>query len=72
MCVRCEIYPSMFYILLPATGMHDYDYEKNGFISNDDKYLDSTTERQDLCTNVTTMSDERSRSDCRRRNSTIN
>ena len=59
MCLDAEIYPSMGYLLpLPATGMYDYAKEK-GFISNDDKYLDSITERQDLCVNMTTMSDEK-------------
>ena len=59
MCLDAEIYPSMGYLLpLPATGMYDYAKE-NGFISNDDKYLDSITERQDLCVNMTTMSDEK-------------
>ena len=59
MCLDAEIYPSMGYLLpLPATGMYDYAKE-HGFISNDDKYLDSITERQDLCVNMTTMSDEK-------------
>ena len=49
----------MGYLLpLPATGMYDYAKE-HGFISDDDKYLDSITERQDLCVNMTTMSDEK-------------
>ncbi len=59
MCLKAEIYPSMGYLLpLPATGMYDYAREK-GFITDENKYLDSITERQDLCVNMTTMSDEK-------------
>jgi anaerobic magnesium-protoporphyrin IX monomethyl ester cyclase len=59
MCLEAEIYPSMGYLLpLPATGMYDYAREK-GFITDENKYLDSITERQDLCVNMTTMSDEK-------------
>lgn len=36
-----------------------YEYAKtHGFITNEDQYLDSITERQDLCLNMTQMSDE--------------
>ena len=36
-----------------------YEYaKKNSFITNEDAYLDSITERQDLCLNMTSMSDE--------------
>ncbi len=57
MCFEAKIYPSMGYLLpLPATGMYDYAKE-NGFIINEDAYLDSITERQDLCVNMTKMSD---------------
>ena len=36
-----------------------YDYAlKNGYIKNEDEYLDLITERQDLCLNMTAMSDE--------------
>ena len=57
MCFEAKIYPSMGYLLpLPATGMYDYAKE-NGFIVNEDAYLDSITERQDLCVNMTRMSD---------------
>ncbi len=59
MCFEAKIYPSMGYLLhLPATGMYDYA-KKHGYIKNDDKYLDAITERQDLCLNMTTMSDEK-------------
>ena len=36
-----------------------YDYAKaNGFITDEDRYLESITERQDICINMTKMSDE--------------
>ena len=58
MCKSAGIYPSMGYLLpLPSTGMYDYAL-KNGYIKNEDEYLDLITERQDLCLNMTAMSDE--------------
>ncbi|MDC3075941.1 B12-binding domain-containing radical SAM protein [Paracoccaceae bacterium] len=58
MCLEARIYPSIGYLLpLPATGMYDYAI-KNGFITDQNKYLDSITERQDLCLNMTQMGDE--------------
>ena len=37
-----------------------YEYaKKHKYIIDDDKYLDSITERQDLCVNMTSMSDEK-------------
>ena len=58
MCKSAGIYPSMGYLLpLPSTGMYDYAL-KNGYITNEDKYLDLITERQDLCLNMTKMSDD--------------
>ena len=58
MCLEAGIYPSIGYLLpLPATGMYEYA-KKNSFITNEDAYLDSITERQDLCLNMTSMSDE--------------
>ena len=61
MCLEAKIYPSIGYLLpLPATGMYDYA-KKNGYINNEDKYLDSITERQDLCLNMTSMTDEKVR-----------
>ena len=49
MCLKAKVYPSIGYLLpLPATGMYDHAL-KHGFIKNEDKYLDSITERQDLC-----------------------
>ena len=36
-----------------------YDYAKvNGYITDEDKYLESITERQDITINMTRMSDE--------------
>ena len=58
MCLEAKIYPSIGYLLpLPATGMYDYAKENN-FIRDEDAYLVSITERQDLCLNMTKMSDE--------------
>ena len=58
MCRSAGIYPSMGYLLpLPSTGMYDYAL-KNGYIKDEDKYLDLITERQDLCVNMTQMSDQ--------------
>lgn len=57
MCLKANVYPSIGYLLpLPSTGMYDFAKE-NGFITNEDAYLDSITERQDLCLNMTKMSD---------------
>ncbi len=59
MCYEANIYPSMGYLLpLPATGMYEYA-KKHRYITDDDKYLDSITERQDLCINMTSISDEK-------------
>ena len=58
MCLNAKIYPSMGFLLpLPYTGMYQYAKEK-GLIVDEDAYLDSITERQDLCFNMTQMSDE--------------
>ena len=36
-----------------------YDYAKaNGFITDEDQYLESITERQDICLNMTKMSND--------------
>ena len=36
-----------------------YDYAKaNGFITDEDRFLESITERQDICVNMTKMTDE--------------
>ena len=56
MC-KDAIYPSMGsyyrYLLLECSYAL-----KNGYIVNEDRYLDLITERQDLCVNMTKMSDE--------------
>jgi radical SAM superfamily enzyme YgiQ (UPF0313 family) len=58
MCLASGIYPSIGYLLpLPSTKMYDYAVN-NGFISNEDHYLDQITERQDLCLNMTRLESE--------------
>ena len=57
-CLKAGVYPSIGFLLpLPATGMYDYAKMK-GFITDEDKYLESITERQDICVNMTKMSDD--------------
>ncbi|MBF2053178.1 MAG: B12-binding domain-containing radical SAM protein [Candidatus Sericytochromatia bacterium] len=57
-CLRAKVYPSIGFLLpLPGTGMYDYAKE-HGFITDEDAYLDSITERQDICLNMTQLSDE--------------
>lgn len=57
-CLEAAVYPSIGFLLpLPYTGMYRYAKE-HGFITDDDKFLDSITERQDLCVNMTKMSNE--------------
>ena len=56
-CLKAKVYPSIGFLLpLPYTAMYDYA-KANGFITDEDKYLDSITERQDICLNMTKMSD---------------
>lgn len=56
-CLQAGVYPSIGILLpLPYTGMYEYA-RKHGFITDEDRYLDSITERQDLCLNMTKMSD---------------
>ena len=56
-CLKAGVYPSIGFLLpLPATGMYDYA-KVNGFITDEDKYLESITERQDICINLTKLSD---------------
>jgi anaerobic magnesium-protoporphyrin IX monomethyl ester cyclase len=57
-CLEAGVYPSIGFLLpLPYTAMYRYAKE-HGFIDEDDAFLDSITERQDLCLNMTTLSDE--------------
>ena len=57
-CFKAGIYPSIGFLLpLPYTVMYDYA-KANGFITDEDKYLESITERQDICVNMTKMSEE--------------
>ena len=57
-CVKAGIYPSIGFLLpLPYTAMYDYA-KANGYITDEDRYLDSITERQDICVNMTKLSDK--------------
>ncbi len=56
-CKRCEIYPSIGFLLpLPATPMYEYAKER-GFIPDEEEYLLNIADRQDLTINLTQMSD---------------
>lgn len=58
MCLSNDIYPSIGYLLpLPYTGMYQYAIE-HGYITDQDSYLESITERQDICLNMTNLSDK--------------
>jgi anaerobic magnesium-protoporphyrin IX monomethyl ester cyclase len=58
MCLETGLYPSIGYLMpLPYTGMYEYA-KKNGYISDENGYLDSLTERQDIGLNMTSLSDE--------------
>jgi anaerobic magnesium-protoporphyrin IX monomethyl ester cyclase len=57
-CLKAKVYPSIGFLLpLPATGMYAYA-QQNGFITDEDAFLCSITERQDICMNMTTLSDQ--------------
>ncbi|MBT0663918.1 radical SAM protein [Geobacter pelophilus] len=57
-CVKCQIYPSGGY-LLPQPGSKMYDYAvEHGFIVDEEDYLLSLGDRQDLRLNMTTMQDD--------------
>ena len=57
-CLKAGLYPSIGFLLpLPATGMYEYAKQKN-LIIDEDRYLESITERQDVCINMTKMTDE--------------
>ncbi len=58
MCLEAKVYPSIGFLLpLPYTGMYDYA-RKNGFITDEDAFLTAITERQDICLNMTKLTDE--------------
>jgi radical SAM superfamily enzyme YgiQ (UPF0313 family) len=55
LCLNVGIYPSIGYLLpLPSTGMYEYA-KQNGFIKDEDEYLDAITERQDFNLNLTKL-----------------
>lgn len=57
LCLKAGLYPSIGFLLpLPYTGMYAYAKE-HGYITDEDAYLDSITERQDICLNMTALSD---------------
>ena len=57
-CLKAGLYPSIGFLLpLPYTVMYDYA-KANGFITDEDRFLESITERQDICLNMTKMSDD--------------
>ena len=58
MCFEAGVYPSIGFLLpLPYTGMYEYA-KKHGFIVDEDQYLNSITERQDFCLNMTSMEEQ--------------
>lgn len=58
MCAQANVYPSIGFLLpLPKTPMYEYAKE-HGFIDDDDQFLDSITERQDICINLTKIPEE--------------
>ena len=57
-CLKAGLYPSIGFLMpLPYTAMYDYA-KANGFITDEDRYLESITERQDININMTKMSNE--------------
>ena len=57
-CLDARVYPSIGFLLpLPYTGMYDYA-KQHGFIPDEDAYLEAITERQDICLNMTRMSND--------------
>ena len=58
LCLENRMYPSVGFLMpLPYTEMYEYA-KKHGYITDEDAYLDSITERQDICLNMTKMSDD--------------
>jgi radical SAM superfamily enzyme YgiQ (UPF0313 family) len=59
LCLQVGVYPSIGYLLpLPSTGMYKYAIE-NGYITNEDAYLDAITERQDFNLNMTDLTQDK-------------
>ena len=57
-CIENRIYPSAGY-LLPQPGSPMYDYARQrGFVRDEEEYLLRMGDRQDLCLNMTKMSDK--------------
>ncbi|MBJ89380.1 MAG: radical SAM protein [Woeseia sp.] len=57
MCFQARVYPSIGFLLpLPSTKMYQWAWD-NGYITDEDKYLESITERQDICLNMTDLPD---------------
>ena len=57
-CLKAGVYPSIGFLLpLPATGMYDFAKEK-GFIKDEEEFLLSITERQDICMNMTELTND--------------
>lgn len=57
LCERCNIYPSVGYLMpLPGTVMYTYAQEK-GYITDEFDYVMRLGDRQDLHVNLTSMSD---------------
>jgi radical SAM superfamily enzyme YgiQ (UPF0313 family) len=57
-CIENNIYPSTGF-LLPQPGSVMYEYAlKNGYIEDEEEYILSMGDRQDLTMNMTSMSDE--------------
>jgi radical SAM superfamily enzyme YgiQ (UPF0313 family) len=58
LCYKCDTYPSSGYLLpQPGTPMYQYIFEK-GIAKNEEEYLLSLGDRQDLRINLTKMSAE--------------
>ncbi|SVC76814.1 uncharacterized protein METZ01_LOCUS329668, partial [marine metagenome] len=57
-CARNELFPSIGILLpLPYTPMYEYAKD-HGYITDEDIFLTEITERQDICLNMTQMSDD--------------
>lgn len=57
-CERCNIYPSVGFLLpLPGTSIYTWA-QKNGYIGDEVAYLERIGDRQDLHINLTSMDDD--------------